>query len=110
MFGDGRLAQRERLHQFRHVRVARRQSREDRPPGGIGERRKGQAQRIVLFLNHHAAILPIGNIKSSSTWSRFRRATRPATGHTRTEPAAIDNMTKSISLGALRRYAVARSL
>src|SRR4051812_23999913 len=38
MLGDGGLAHRERLGQLGHRRLAGREAREDRPPGGIGER------------------------------------------------------------------------
>jgi hypothetical protein len=40
MLGDGRLAEQKRLRELRDIRVPRGEPSEDRPPGGIGERRK----------------------------------------------------------------------
>src|SRR5258708_7015564 len=63
VLGDRRLAQGERLHELRHVRVSRRETSEDRASCGIGERSEGQAQTIGLSIYLHIAILPNGDIQ-----------------------------------------------
>src|SRR5580704_3471962 len=63
VLGDCRLAQGERLHEFRHVRVSRRETSEDRPSCGIGQRSEGQVQTIGMFIYPHIAILPNGDIQ-----------------------------------------------
>src|SRR4051794_23161834 len=62
MLGDGRLPEAERLHEFRHVRIAGGEASENRASGGIGERTKGRAQRIDVLVNCHKEILPHGYI------------------------------------------------
>ena len=79
MLGDGRLAEGKRPHELGHVRIARCEAREDGASRGIGERRKGQAQRVHVFINRHTDILPYSDIivkpLSSSRPSRFRSET-----------------------------------
>src|SRR6267378_2622170 len=46
MLGDRRLAHRKRLRQLHHRRLARRETGEDRPPSGIGERRESRVKTM----------------------------------------------------------------
>src|ERR1700676_2697703 len=62
MLGDRRLAQSERLHQLRYVRVSRRETSEDSASCGICKRAEGQAKKVGLLVDLHVAILPYGDM------------------------------------------------
>src|ERR1700730_18764295 len=76
MLGDRRLAQSERLHQLRYVRVSRRKTSEDCSSCGICKRAEGQAKRVGLLVNLHMAILPDGDIQVKSYQESCRRRHR----------------------------------
>jgi hypothetical protein len=53
MLHDRRQGHRKGLGQFAHrLAVAREELRQQRAPGGIGERGKGAVQRLIAILNH----------------------------------------------------------
>jgi hypothetical protein len=61
VLGDGGLAQIERPHKLRNVRVSRHQAGEDRAARGVRERSEDPIQG-VSFIHRHMSILPSGDI------------------------------------------------
>src|SRR5258708_36100243 len=79
MLGDRRLAQSERLHQLRYVRVSRRETSKDCASCGICKRAEGQAKRVSLLLNLHMAILPYSYIQVKPL-GKHNQTSNPYTG------------------------------